>query len=168
VLSSLGRIGPNELMRLWSPACSFAPAGPSVRDAAELVRPDARHDIAIYAPTENRYHVGTFTNRGILAKLSADRSEAWRSLDLAYLHRYMLDELLIAGAMKGKAPSIGYTPLIEEAERMAREALGVAILVKPTAMAELRAVAEAHDFMPQKSTYFYPKLATGLAIHPLA
>ncbi len=34
-------------------------------------------------------------------------------------------------------------------------------------MAQLRAVSEAGDLMPQKSTYFYPKLATGLTINPL-
>jgi uncharacterized protein (DUF1015 family) len=35
-------------------------------------------------------------------------------------------------------------------------------------MAELRSVSQAGDLMPQKSTYFYPKLATGLVIHPLS
>ena len=34
-------------------------------------------------------------------------------------------------------------------------------------MAHLRAVSEAGGLMPQKSTYFHPKLATGLTINPL-
>ena len=37
----------------------------------------------------------------------------------------------------------------------------------PTTMEELRAVCSAGDLMPQKSTYFYPKLASGLVINPL-
>jgi len=43
----------------------------------------------------------------------------------------------------------------------------VAVLPQPTPMAQLRAVSEAGELMPQKSTYFFPKLATGLAINPL-
>jgi uncharacterized protein (DUF1015 family) len=35
-------------------------------------------------------------------------------------------------------------------------------------MGQLKAVSEAGDLMPQKSTYFYPKLATGLVVNPLA
>jgi uncharacterized protein (DUF1015 family) len=34
-------------------------------------------------------------------------------------------------------------------------------------MAEMRAVCQAGDLMPQKSTYFYPKLASGLVINPV-
>ena len=36
-----------------------------------------------------------------------------------------------------------------------------------TPVAEVRAVAEAGEVMPQKSTFFYPKVLTGLAIHTL-
>ena len=49
----------------------------------------------------------------------------------------------------------------------ARATGGVAIITKPCTMAQLKAVSDAGDLMPQKSTYFYPKLATGLVVHPL-
>ena len=39
--------------------------------------------------------------------------------------------------------------------------------MQPTTMAELRDVCLANDLMPQKSTYFYPKLASGLVINLL-
>jgi len=39
--------------------------------------------------------------------------------------------------------------------------------MQATTMEELRGVCEAADLMPQKSTYFYPKLASGLVINPL-
>ena len=39
---------------------------------------------------------------------------------------------------------------------------------RATTMEEMRAVCQAGDLMPPKSTYFYPKLASGLAISPLA
>jgi uncharacterized protein (DUF1015 family) len=40
-------------------------------------------------------------------------------------------------------------------------------LVKPTPVSVVRAVAEAGEVMPQKSTFFYPKVPTGLFFHTL-
>ncbi|MEL7473215.1 MAG: hypothetical protein AAGK04_07855, partial [Planctomycetota bacterium] len=44
----------------------------------------------------------------------------------------------------------------------------IAVIVRPTPMAGVRDVSLAGELMPQKSTFFYPKLATGLFLHPLA
>ena len=41
-----------------------------------------------------------------------------------------------------------------------------AFLLEPTPVADISAVAEAGDVMPQKSTYFFPKPVTGLVINP--
>ena len=43
-----------------------------------------------------------------------------------------------------------------------------AILVRPTPLEQLAAVASAGDVMPQKSTYFYPKLLTGMVFNPVS
>ena len=40
-------------------------------------------------------------------------------------------------------------------------------LMNATPVAQVREVAEAGEVMPQKSTFFYPKVPTGLAIHTL-
>jgi uncharacterized protein (DUF1015 family) len=42
-----------------------------------------------------------------------------------------------------------------------------AILVRPTPLDQMADVASAGDVMPQKSTYFYPKLTSGLLLFPL-
>ena len=60
-----------------------------------------------------------------------------------------------------------YVKSAERAEATARQHSGVALLVNATPMEHLRAVSEAGGLMPQKSTYFYPKLATGVTINPL-
>ena len=49
----------------------------------------------------------------------------------------------------------------------AQDAGGCVFLMQPTTMEELRSVCGAGDLMPQKSTYFYPKLASGLVVNPL-
>jgi len=48
-----------------------------------------------------------------------------------------------------------------------RDEAQMALLLRPTPATAIRDVALARDKMPQKSTYFYPKLATGLVINPL-
>ena len=50
---------------------------------------------------------------------------------------------------------------LEEAKRADVQAV---FLLNPTAVAQLKAVADAGEIMPQKSTYFFPKLASGLLI----
>ncbi|MBZ0172646.1 MAG: hypothetical protein K8E66_09730, partial [Phycisphaerales bacterium] len=44
----------------------------------------------------------------------------------------------------------------------------LALIVRPTPMQAVRDVSHANELMPQKSTFFFPKLATGLFINPLA
>jgi uncharacterized protein (DUF1015 family) len=63
---------------------------------------------------------------------------------------------------------ISYTP--DAAEAVARVDAGdaaLAVLLRPPLIEEVRAVAERGEVMPQKSTYFYPKLLSGLLFHPL-
>ncbi|UCE58192.1 MAG: DUF1015 domain-containing protein [Phycisphaerales bacterium] len=106
-----------------------------------------------------------FTDRDKLAALEPDQPVPWYKLDYAYLHRYLIDELL--SAKLGVEPQVRYVKSAENAKQAAREESGVALLVNATPMAHMRAVSEAGGLMPQKSTYFHPKLATGLTINPL-
>jgi uncharacterized protein (DUF1015 family) len=137
-------------------------------DVDSLVPADDPNDLVVYVGPQDGYLSGRFTDRDRLAKLEPDKSTAWRSLDLAYVHRYLIDELIAEGLMGGARPTVRYFKRASDAVRVARQDLGVALLCKPCSMAQLRAVSEAGDLMPQKSTFFYPKLATGLVMRPLA
>jgi uncharacterized protein (DUF1015 family) len=94
---------------------------------------------------------------------------AVQRLDLAVLHAAVFaDRLGIDIGATAAGEHILYTK--EPHEALARVRAGeaqAAVLVRPTRLDQLAAVAVAGDFMPQKSTYFYPKLLTGLAFHPL-
>ena len=101
--------------------------------------------------------------------LSEPGGPAVRGLDLAVLHAALLgDRLGIDEAKLAAGGWLAYTR--GEAEARAAvdrgEALA-AILVRPTQLEQLAAVASAGDVMPQKSTYFYPKLLTGMVFNPL-
>jgi len=107
-----------------------------------------------------------FTNRGVLSELAPDECDAWRQLDYAYLHRYLIEELL--AKKMGRVPTVRYAKSVAAAQCIARDESGVALLTNATSMAHMRAVSQAGGLMPQKSTFFYPKLATGLVINPIS
>ncbi len=96
-------------------------------------------------------------------------SSAVQRLDLAVLHAAILgDRLGLHGQAGATADAILYTK--DPADAIARVRSGevqAAILVRPTRLDQLAAVATAGDVMPQKSTYFYPKLLTGLVFYSL-
>ncbi len=102
---------------------------------------------------------------GVLERLEPDRSEAWRGLDLAALHRYLIDEVIVPAL--GGAPEMRY--IKDAVDGRAQAAASDTLLVETaaTSLEDLSAVCRAGELMPQKSTYFYPKLATGLVINPL-
>jgi len=96
-------------------------------------------------------------------------STAVQRLDLAVLHAAILgDRLGIDAASVAAGGRLAYTRSGSEAvAAVARGDAKAAILVRPTRLEQLAAVAIAGDVMPQKSTYFYPKLLTGLVFNPL-
>jgi uncharacterized protein (DUF1015 family) len=107
---------------------------------------------------------------GLAARLRRERmSGAVRALDLAALHVAVLEDRLgISSADVAAGERLAYTR--DEAEARGRVAdgeAGAAILVRPTPLEQLAEVAGAGDVMPQKSTYFYPKLLTGMVFNPL-
>jgi uncharacterized protein (DUF1015 family) len=102
---------------------------------------------------------------------SAGQSAAWRRLDVAALHELALARGL---GVNEEAVRVGdqvtYTRdawAVIEAVRSGENGAQLAFLLNPTPPAAIRDVARAGDRMPQKSTYFYPKLITGLLINPI-
>lgn len=97
------------------------------------------------------------------------RSTAVRRLDLAILHATILaDELGIDPGVVAAGGRLAYTR--SEADARAAVQRGeakAAVLVRPTRLDQLAEVAGIGDVMPQKSTYFYPKLLTGFVFNPL-
>jgi len=104
-----------------------------------------------------------------VAKTLASLSERQRQLDVAQLHGLVLEQLLgITPEAIREQTNLRYLRDAGEAvEQVAHGDANVAFLMNPVTMAQLREVAFAGDVMPQKSTDFFPKLLSGLAIYPL-
>jgi uncharacterized protein (DUF1015 family) len=96
-------------------------------------------------------------------------SRAVRALDIAALHVSVLDDRLgISPGDVAAGTRLAYTRSEADAREMVASGdAAAAILVRPTRLDQLAEVASAGDVMPQKSTYFYPKLLTGMVFNPL-
>ncbi|HBX23676.1 MAG TPA: DUF1015 domain-containing protein [Desulfotomaculum sp.] len=100
-------------------------------------------------------------------KMPADRSPAWCRLDVSVLQKLILDNVMGIGqdALAGGA-AVQYTRDAGEAVQAVEEGrCRASFLMNPTGIAEVTTVAENGEKMPQKSTFFYPKLITGLVIN---
>lgn len=96
-------------------------------------------------------------------------SDAWNSLDVAIAHTLLLEALLGIQAEDVTAGTyVRYTRDAHLAVQAVHNGEAqLALLLNPTRVRQIRDVALADDRMPQKSTYFYPKLITGLVMNPL-
>jgi uncharacterized protein (DUF1015 family) len=94
---------------------------------------------------------------------------ALRTTDVALLHMGILEPVLgITAEMQAAKSNIWYPQDANAALGDLRSGKGQTLfLMNGTPVAQVRAVAEAGEVMPQKSTFFYPKVLTGLAIHTL-
>ncbi|MDY6914575.1 MAG: DUF1015 domain-containing protein [Planctomycetota bacterium] len=102
----------------------------------------------------------------VMAAAAPDESEYWRRLDVAVLHKLIIDKAI--GPWRREDLWIDYTPVsraVLAACNSGRAQLGV--LLQATPLADVQAIASAGGAMPHKSTYFYPKLATGMVLKPL-
>ncbi|NWF77841.1 MAG: DUF1015 domain-containing protein [Chloroflexi bacterium] len=98
------------------------------------------------------------------AMMPGNRSQAYREFGVSILNHIILDDVL-SGA---KDLDVAYTVDLQEAYQQVREGkYQLAFLLNPPQPDIVKAVADAQDRMPSKSTYFYPKLPAGLIINPL-
>jgi uncharacterized protein (DUF1015 family) len=97
----------------------------------------------------------------LAAALPPERSNAWRALDVAVAHGYLIRELW---QLADNEDVVEFHHDVASATAAAVASGGIALLLNPTPVADVAAVAAAGDRMPRKSTLFVPKPATGLVI----
>ena len=106
----------------------------------------------------------TDAGRRRMEEVAAERSDDWRNLGVAVLHRLVIDTLLAAPDL----PKPRYVHQVEEVvEGLDTGEFPLAALVMPATVEHIRDISQHGERMPAKSTYFYPKLLSGLVINPL-
>jgi uncharacterized protein (DUF1015 family) len=122
--------------------------------------------IGFYTAGDQAWTLAKITpaGRSRMDAVAADHGAAWRSLGVSILHRLVIGELLGAKEI----PTPGYVHLVREVvEGLGTGKYPLAALVMPASVEDIRKVSETGERMPAKSTYFYPKLASGLVFNPL-
>ncbi|PKL76663.1 MAG: hypothetical protein CVV27_09110 [Candidatus Melainabacteria bacterium HGW-Melainabacteria-1] len=100
---------------------------------------------------------------GLPEGFAADRAPAYRCLDVSVLHELLLYELAGFPATKSKDPDyIQFSPEISVLRQTLHSEGGVAFYLNHTPVSALCEIAEQGECMPPKSTYFYPKVPSGL------
>lgn len=113
---------------------------------------------------DNKAWLLTLTEPAAMSAAAPDRSAAYCGLDVAILHSLILEPCFgIDRENMARGENLRYTR--DAAEAIAEVDAGraqAAFIINPTRVRQIKDVALAGDKMPQKSTYFYPKILTGL------
>lgn len=146
--------------------------------------PDAAHEVwesielegeqgvlGFYTTADQQWLLARITAAGRqrMAEVATDHGRDWQQLGVSILHRLVIETLLGAKQL----PKAEYVHLVEEAVDWLHRGdepgkpFPLVTLVMPATVDHVRRISESHERMPAKSTYFYPKLLSGLVIHPL-
>ena len=126
---------------------------------------------------DGKFYCFTLRNTEIMNSVLADRSPELRSLDVAILHALVLDKMLgidkeklLQGTMKGGGYVSyikGIGDAVDESIKSVKGASQAVFFMNPTRVEEVEAVSNNFETMPQKSTFFHPKIWTGFTINKL-
>jgi len=139
----------------------------------ESISGEGRQDmLALYTAADQQWTLVTLADAGRrqMSEVASEHSRDWQSLGVSILQRLIVETLLDAREL----PKPTYVHLVEElvdeltqAESARPSAYPLAALVMPATVEHVQAISEHGERMPAKSTYFYPKLLSGLVINSL-
>jgi uncharacterized protein (DUF1015 family) len=119
----------------------------------------------LYFPSDQKFALIKLRS-GIADRLvwPADKSVAWRKLDVSVLHVVILGQLLGIGEQQlAEQTNLEYVSHQADAVKLAdARQCQCAVLMNATPIEQVKEVVEAGDILPQKSTHFHPKLMEGL------
>ena len=126
---------------------------------------DTQYKFALY--TKGTYYVLTLNDETIMDQKAPDHSKTWRTLDVSILHKLILEEFFEI-TETNLEDYVKYTRVDAEAIQYVDEGTyDFSFLINATKIDQLKAVADASEHMPQKSTYFLPKMLSGLVMYKM-
>ncbi len=130
---------------------------------------ESRHAFGLYGGDGNLYLLTLKNDELINQMTDLTKSRAWRQLDVTILHSLILENLLGIGAKERASEGfLQYTRQdLSAIEAVDRGACQISLLMNPPQVQEITDVAGAGEKMPQKSTFFYPKIISGLIVNKL-
>ena len=128
------------------------------------------HVFGMYIKGENKYYLLTLKDEKMMDKIvSEEKPKEWKRLDVTIVHSLIIDKILGIGTEKVESEDhVSFTNNADEAiGAVAKGENQLAIFLNPTKVEDVIAIASAKEKMPQKSTFFYPKLLTGLLMNKI-
>jgi uncharacterized protein (DUF1015 family) len=131
-----------------------------------------KNAFGIYSGDKALY-VAILKNKQAMNTVASDMSNSWKLLDVSVLHKLILEELLGIGEKQlANGTCLEYIKDNDNAidESITKVDAGqkqVAFFMNPVKMEQLKMVTDAGEKMPQKTTYFYPKVHSGIVINKL-
>jgi uncharacterized protein (DUF1015 family) len=123
------------------------------------------HKFALY--TKNMYFILTLKDEHIMDTLATDHSKTWRRLDVSILHKLILEKFLGINE-KNLEHHVKYTRDNAEAIQFVDDGkYDFSFFINATKIEQLKAIADVSEHMPQKSTYFLPKMLSGLVMYKM-
>ena len=122
---------------------------------------------------DNAFYAAALKDKQVMDSVAPEKSSPWKSLDVSVLHKLVLEGLLGIGEKQlAEGSNIEYVKdtsnaIDESIAKVDRGEKQAAFFMNPVKMEQLKMVTAAGEKMPQKSTYFYPKVYTGLTINKL-
>ena len=155
-------------------ATSLAGQGPEAAGQVwEQIEFEAEQGLlGFYTAADQQWVLARITPAGQarMAAVATDHGSDWQQLGVSILHRLVIETLLDARQL----PKAEYVHLVDElveflqrGDQPGGEPFPLATLVMPATVEHVRRISESQERMPAKSTYFYPKLLSGLVINPL-
>ncbi len=142
-------------------------------NASEVVEEGKNPDISFGLSIKGRESFFILTLKGdeyLDIFFDADAPEVYKRLDVNVLHTMILGDILeLDQKSQEKQTNLKYVKSMDDAIAAAHDdANQLVFFMNATRIEQVREIAEAGLVMPQKSTYFYPKLLTGLTINLLS
>ena len=136
-----------------------------------IERENEQGTIGLYCPLDSTWILARINQAGQqrMAEIAPSQSDSWRSLGVSILHRLIIETLL----GEKELPKPDYVHQVGEViDGLAggdeeKTPYPLAALVMPATLDHIREISQQGERMPAKSTYFYPKLLSGLVIHRL-
>jgi len=130
-----------------------------------LEESQGKHALGLSIRKANRCYLMRLKDQSVIDKeIDRNHCMAWRRLDTTILHSLLLGKVL---GVQEAEQHVSYVKGDVETtvQRMYMEDFDAAIFLNPTTVQEVKDVADAGERMPEKSTYFFPKIISGLVIY---
>ena len=159
-----------ELADRLGPCFDLMPAGEGPASGAAIwqaIEDDAQQEqLGLFTIKDRKWTLATLNDSGRarMGQVATQKSDEWRGLGVSILHRLAIETLL----GQRELPKPNYVHRVDEVVQGVESAkYPLAALVMPATLEHIQALAKQGERMPAKSTYFYPKLLSGLVINPL-